>query len=335
MAEFGRSYMIRDNKGFALMIVIVVMLLASFLASQLILSVKTELVISQNVKSRIIGNYLAEAGMNMAIFRVLGQTPLDLPAFGEEEEWLHFFEGFQYEFFLPLGRVTYYAVSESGKIDLNRSPPRLIELFLEYKLGEEKEEEIATIMDSLLDWRDNDDLHRLNGAESEFYESLDDPYIARNGALEDVNEFFLIHGTESLAGQFDAMDVFSVYNAQNNGKININSLTPAMLNFLSNNNSEAVEAYREAKKEFEGKLPLSVMTEILGEERYGELSPFFTNTSSANKFFFIVGTGQPGLEENAALDPESPRKTAGSQNSVIIQKNGTNYTFMTWQERYI
>ena len=246
------------------MIVIVVMLLASFLASQLILNVKTELLITQNVKARVMGSYLAEAGTNMAIFRVLGQKPLDIPAFGEEEEWRLFFEGFQYEFFLPTGRVTYYAVNETGKIDLNKSPLRLIKLFLEYKLGAEKEEEIDIILDSLLDWRDPDDLHRLNGAESEFYQGLDDPYTARNGPIKDVNEFFLINGTEGLAGQFDAMTVFSVYNTA--GKINFNSLTPAMLNFVTNNNSEMIAAYREAKKEFHGRLPSALDIEILGEE---------------------------------------------------------------------
>lgn len=315
------------------MIVIVVMLLASFLASQLILKVRTELLISQNIKARVVGNYLAEAGMNLSIFRVLGQKPIDLPAFGEEEEWLTFFEGFQYEFFLPLGRVTYYAVNESGKIDLNKSPPRLVELFLEYKLGAEKEEEIDTIMDSLMDWRDSDDLHRFNGAESEFYQELDDPYIARNGRIEDVNEFFLINGTETLAGQFDAMDVFSVYNT--GGKLNFNSLTPAMLNFVTNNNAEMITTYREAKKEFNGKLTSSIASEILGEERFGELRPYMTFTSGKNNYFFIVGTGQPGLEENTLAEGETPQKAPGSQNSIVIKKSGSNYTIITWQERYI
>lgn len=322
------------------MIVIVVMLLASFLASQLILKVKTELLISQNIKARVIGNYLAEAGMNMSIFRVLGQKPIDIPAFGTEEEWLNFYEGFQYEFFLPLGRVTYYAVNESGKMDLNGKSDKLIRLFLEYKLGADKEEEIEIIMDSLLDWRDSDDLHRFNGAESEFYQELDDPYIARNGKIEDPSEFFLINGTEALAGQFEAMDVFSVYNT--GGTINFNSLTPEMLNFVTNNNSEASAAYREAKKEFSGNVPIAIISEILGEERYSELRPFLTNKSSS-KYYYVVGTGQPGLEENVFLEGDAPledgeekkKKAPGSQNSIVIQKNGTNYNIMSWQERYI
>ncbi len=315
------------------MVVIVVMLLASLLASQLIFKVKTELLISQNIETRVIGNYLAEAGVNMATFRVLGQKPIDLPDFADEDEWLHFFEGFLYEFFLPTGRVSYYAVNESGKIDLNKSPQRLIELFLEYQLGAEKKAEIDIILDSLQDWRDPDDLHRLNGAESEFYEALDPPYIARNERIEDVSEFFLINGTEVLSGQFDAMDIFSVYNT--GGKINFNSLTPAMLNFVTNNNSEMIVAYREAKKEFNGRLTSALAAEILGEERFGELLPFMTFTSGTNKYFFIVGSGQPGLKENESLDAETPQKAPRSQNSILIQKNGTNYTFLSWQERYI
>ena len=326
----------QGNQGFALMIVIVVMLLASFLASQLIFKVKAELVIAHNVKSRAIGNYLAEAGVNLGIFRLLDK-PKELPDFGEEEEWDNFFEGFEYELFLENGRVAYYVANESGKIDLNKSNQVLIELFLEYHLGEESEDQIAMIVDSLLDWRDSDDLHRLNGAESETYEGLDDPYIAKNGPITDPSEFFLVNGTDSMREKFHAMDIFTVYNTA--GKINFNSLTPAMLDFLTAGDNEKMEAYREAKKEFSGKLSSSLASEILGD-RFAELSPYMTYSSGNVQYYYVVGSGQPGLTESdgeeSEMDEDAPKtKVPGARNSVLIKKESSKYTYIAWREVYI
>ena len=50
------------------------------------------------------------------------------------------------------------------------------------------------IVDSILDWIDTDDLHRLNGAESDYYQSLPNPYKAKNGRLDTLEELLLIKG---------------------------------------------------------------------------------------------------------------------------------------------
>ncbi|MBX3746027.1 MAG: general secretion pathway protein GspK [Verrucomicrobiae bacterium] len=53
----------------------------------------------------------------------------------------------------------------------------------------------ATIVDSILDWRDPDDDPRLNGAESDdFYLRLDPPYFAKNGPIDDLSELLLVRG---------------------------------------------------------------------------------------------------------------------------------------------
>jgi general secretion pathway protein K len=57
---------------------------------------------------------------------------------------------------------------------------------------DDKEKDI--IVDSILDWRDNDDLRRLHGAEDEYYQSLPDPYRAKNDDFESVEELLLVKG---------------------------------------------------------------------------------------------------------------------------------------------
>ncbi len=65
-----------NEQGFALVVVIVIMLLISFLTAQLILNVRTELQVTFNAKSRVSGLSLAKAGVNMGIFRLLDK-PLE------------------------------------------------------------------------------------------------------------------------------------------------------------------------------------------------------------------------------------------------------------------
>ncbi|MBA3015951.1 MAG: general secretion pathway protein GspK [Proteobacteria bacterium] len=326
-----------SDRGFALVVVIIVVLLASFLASQLILQVRTELSISHNIKRRVAGHFLAQAGLNLGLFRILDR-PMDIPAIGAEEDWQDFIHGYEYQVFLPLGKVTYYVTSEGGKIDLNRSPQALLELFLQYQLGEGQEEAIAIVVDSLLDWRDNDDLYRENGAESEYYGSLDDPYIPRNGKIEDPADFFLIRGAGSMVGKFSAHEVFTVNSMD--GRINFNSLTPAMLDFLTGGDKESVDAYYSAQEEFRGQLTPAMASEILGDN-FTKFQPYLTFGTPNNPYYYVVGTGYAGVEQDQMQSEEAVEagtalpKQPGTIDSMVIKKEGGAFMCLAWQERYI
>lgn len=50
------------------------------------------------------------------------------------------------------------------------------------------------IVDSVLDWIDDNDLHRLNGAESDYYAELEPPYRAKNGRIDRIEELLLVRG---------------------------------------------------------------------------------------------------------------------------------------------
>ncbi len=339
-----------NRKGFALMVVIVVMLLATFLASQLILLVRTELAVSHNIKARAVGHFLAEAGVNLGIFRIYEPRPAEVPPLGPEEDWEQFIEGYQYTVYLPKGKVQYYVCSEAGKIDLNRAPPGLLELFLKYQLAadfddpKEAEDKVAVIMDSWLDWRDSDDLHRLNGAESETYEALDDPYTARNGRIEDPSEFFLINGTDLLAGKFHAEDVFTVH-SPNGRKINFNHLTPAMLAFFTGGDAGRIQQYYDAKVEYQGRLNAAVAAEVLGN-LYEEFGPYLSYGTGKSKYYFIAGTGYADVteEDDAARQDEGGDEDGhlpaapdqpGTMDTVLIKKKGSSFQIISWRERNI
>ena len=313
------------------MVVIIVMLLVTVLASQLIMLVRTELKIAANTKARAAGRFLAEAGINISIFR-LNDKPLEIKDEADE----NFIESCIYEDYLPTGKITYYAVSEVGKIDLNRSSRQLLKLFLEYH--ELEPDQVVTVVDSLLDWRDSDDLHRLNGAEKETYEALEPPYIPRNGKIMDPAEFFLIHGTDMLVDRFTAEEVFTVHN--NGKKINFNHLTPAILDFIMQDDEEKIAAYYETKKEMDGKLSSALARHIMGDERFDELKKFLTYTTIRNRshfYYYIVAIGQAGYTKEEA-EQEALNETAGKRHrpgiklSALVKFQGLKFEYVSWKE---
>jgi general secretion pathway protein K len=324
----GRSFsgsMAGSRAGFALMVVIIILLIVSFLASQLILQVQTEQKIAFNVKKKAYSRLLSEAGMQIALFRTLEpKTVVD-----EEDQLFQFIEGKTYDTFFNQGKISYSTVNESGKIDLNRAPRQLLELFCEYH-GLEMEE-TGTLIDSLMDWRDSDDLLRLNGAEANYYEELEDPYLPRNGEIEDPAEFLLIQGAELLAEKFVVEDVFTVNNSD--GKINFNSLTPDMLAFLTEGDLDRQEVYHE-NQELVGTLNQTHARQVLGDERYERLRPYLT-FSSPNKFYSITSIGRAGVKPDEETAEDQDQEQPGMKLQVLFRvKGSTDYELLSWRENH-
>ncbi len=321
------------EKGFALLVVILVMLLTSFLVTQLVMQVRIEQKIAFNVKKRLAGTFLAEAGVSLGLFR--NQVS---PAEIGDERYASFHEGYLYEDFLPNGRVEYMVVNESGKINLNTFKRPFMEMFLEYH-GLDPDQ-IAVVIDSILDWRDTDDLHRLNGAEEDAYMDLEDPYIPRNGKIKDPAEFFLVNGTDVLENRFDPQMVFTVYNPIS--LINFNSLSPEMLAFLVEDDEEKIEAYREAQEAKTGKTMLASADAlaVLGNERFVAVSKYLTYSSGKNRYFSIQSLGQAGVTEDETVQGEEPgleekKHLPGVRITVLMQAlGGSNYKYLAWKERY-
>ena len=54
--------------------------------------------------------------------------------------------------------------------------------------------ESTPIVNSILDWIDADDQTHVEGAETEYYQTLSPPYTAKNGPIDDISELLLIKG---------------------------------------------------------------------------------------------------------------------------------------------
>jgi len=54
--------------------------------------------------------------------------------------------------------------------------------------------DFPTIVSSIQDWIDRDNLPHVSGTESDYYEGLNPPYVAKNGPIDDLAELLLISG---------------------------------------------------------------------------------------------------------------------------------------------
>ncbi len=162
---------------------------------------------------------------------------------------------------VPLGAGTFsWAVTdEDGLLNVNDvQRPVLVKLLL--ACGMEFGAERDTVADSVLDWRDGNREHRLNGAEEDFYRGLDPPYSAKDGPLDVLEELLLVRGvTPSLYG---------------GGKADGKSL-PGLRRLLSVHTIEFNP----------GTAPKEVL-EALGRARPARPTP-------ASRTFAIVATGEP------------------------------------------
>ncbi len=148
--------------------------------------------------------------------------------------------------------------NESGKINLNYAKRDLLKLL--FTSLNVEEERCDIIVDSILDWRDADALHRLKGAENDYYQSLPEPYKCRDGFFRYKDELLMVKGItkelyESGLKNFISIVIISkspgkYKNRAKRGHININAAPLELLKIFPGMTSEIVKdiaKYRQKK----------------------------------------------------------------------------------------
>jgi general secretion pathway protein K len=184
----------------ALVLVMWVLALLSVIVLEFCFSMRTEVNITRNFKESSQLYYFAHGGIQRAIAELIYRSDpalhqkRTLPGVEEvtemEQEWR--IDGSPYPVAFQQGDAEVRVTSESGRINLNNAPDIVLRRVLKYfvEMGEERD----VIIDSILDWRDTDDLHRLNGAENDYYRSLTEPYDCKNAPFDAVEELLLVRG---------------------------------------------------------------------------------------------------------------------------------------------
>jgi general secretion pathway protein K len=245
----------RSEKGIALPLVLWVLTILSVLVLSFAFTARTETRSTLNFRELTEKKLLAEAGIERAVMEIFyrgffaGQT--QSPDIDELKVWKT--DGTIYREALGEGYYTVSIMDESGKISINglTETSGIILKNLLVRLGTDPDT-ADTIVDSILDWKDPDELHRVHGAESDYYLSLPNPYKAKNAEFDTVEELLLVKGMtpEILFGSGDRRGLapyVTVYLADT--KINALAAPGDVLLSLPGMTEAAVQrilAYREA-----------------------------------------------------------------------------------------
>jgi len=182
-----------DQDGVALIAVLWIFIFLFVVAFEFSTSAREEAAASQRFSDETLGYYLALAGFERGLYDFLNQQrataqSAQLPDAKKTDP----FAGDYYEQELGSGSFRVRLVDESGKININRvNDETLRRVFTNLGLDDERRD---ILVDSIMDWRDADDLHRANGAENDYYAAQEPAYSAKNGPLDTVEDLLWIRG---------------------------------------------------------------------------------------------------------------------------------------------
>jgi len=186
---------LQKESGFALIMVLWVIIILMVIVMSFSVLAKTESRATLFFRDSLAEGFLAQAGLERAILEIYyRQENLNKTIVPDSGETLRV-DGTAIEGDVGDGRYVVRIFNEAGRINLNamNDGNKIILDNLLVNLGVPKET-ADTIVDSALDWMDKDVLHRLNGAEDDYYQSLPNPYRAKNGPFDTVEELLLVKG---------------------------------------------------------------------------------------------------------------------------------------------
>ncbi len=202
----------KSQSGIALMLTLWVMVFLTIIVTQFAMSVKTEIKVVDNYVKEAQSYYAAKAGVALALAEIM--NPDNEYSYIDQEGKLLFArpgknndlgaeekpginpskEGFKFTNSL----ITYTIEDEGGKIPINAiatlaERAKLVKVFEQFA-GMKEGVDRDTVVDSIIDWVDKDDLHQMNGVESDYYNGLDPPYDCKNGPFDILEEMLLVKG---------------------------------------------------------------------------------------------------------------------------------------------
>ena len=304
----------RGNRedGLALLVVLWVIAILTVIVGQFCYSMRAETNSTRNFRDGSIAYYQARAGVEMAYVHLLAMSGDKQSVIDDEEPLLPWRINVENSpVVLGEGAFQVRLENSSGKVNLNFAAPSLLELlFADTGLDET---DLQIIVDSIQDWRDSDNYHRLNGAEDDYYRFLPEPYFSRNGPFQSIEELLLVRGmTEDL---FDHVkNRVTIYPSEHEQpaagkkkrkrqkqdmvleqkKININAASADVLAMFPFMDQSAIDSIAEFRKDTDFSNTAEVR-EVVGAEIYALLGKYINIDNSSCYTIHSTGfvTGSP------------------------------------------
>jgi general secretion pathway protein K len=331
---------LRSDQGFALIAVLWILVLLTAIVAEFAYSMRTEVNITRNFKEATQAYYIAHSGLVRSVVEMLRNTI----SAKKQENGSQLAENRVWRVNVPIppqgfgtGEFTVYIDNVAGLIDLNTASEKLLRLVV--NTFDISDRERAVIVDSILDWRDKNDFHRLNGAENKYYRSLASPYSCKNAPFDSVEELLLVRGMSPELFEKDLKSIVTVIPQTkakpsgkkrssrraaraNPGQININAAPRQLLEALPQITSQQVQNlidYR-ADRDFSS---VAEVRDLIGAETFTAISPYIT--LSLSPYYTIRAEG----------------RVTGSRVRQIIQamvrideKLPGGHEIVRWQDQY-
>jgi type II secretory pathway component PulK len=235
---------VSGSDGFALIAVLLVLAVVGVLGAEFAYSMRLEATSVRTFKETLIAAHLAEAAVEQAIREIAGDVAFVAT---DDDGTLTFYTRDRLALprlprtNVPLGggHFSYRVTDEESRLNLNAATPDRVERLLQ-ALGIDKIER-DKINDSLQDWRDANEEHRINGAESEdTYLQLPLPYRSKNAALDSIRELLQVKGvTSAIFNGVDGKPGLAAYvTVKSPGQVNLNTAPCVVLKALALGDAE-------------------------------------------------------------------------------------------------
>lgn len=245
-----------DNRGIAVIIAVTTIALLVTMVIELNRKTGTAADSASMFKRRATLEYMTSSGIHMAMALLVKDKKETNEVDSLQEDWadpdiiksamgdLSFEEGtIEVKITDELGRVQINALVEfpDGQ-KFNQSQMLMWERFIGYLRPPEGLSDDDTmpsaIINSTKDWLDSNDddaISGVNGAESDYYQGLDPPYVSQNGPFDCVESFLLVKGVAELVEGAGGLDQVAGYITHHGmienqakkfsfpGKVNINT----------------------------------------------------------------------------------------------------------------
>jgi general secretion pathway protein K len=234
--------LLRDNRGVALILTILIVSLIVALTLQFNRTMRTHVASAGNIGHGLKALYVAKSGITFAL-AMLKDDDREVDSVLDDwadPEYLASITTAVLQELSGGGHFELKIEDLSGKIPINQladneNIAKVFERFLNLEDFGLEDEKVDTIVDSVKDWVDNNDLNsdEFRESEDDHYMSLERPYHCKNGPLDALEELRLVRGMklEEMAPELFSSIVqhISVFGDE---KININTADPLVLSSL-------------------------------------------------------------------------------------------------------
>ncbi|HID30677.1 MAG TPA: general secretion pathway protein GspK [Desulfobacterales bacterium] len=319
---------LRNNRGMALILTILIISLIVALTLQFNTSMRSHLHAASNLRDGIKLGYVAKSGFNRALALLL----LDVSegdADSLHEAWadpkaLSGNSAAQFDH----GRFEVKVSDHSGRIQINKllkedgknyneDQKGLLTRFLESEDFELEREDVDNIVNAIKDWIDeDDDPTGLGGAENSYYQGLETAYSCKNAPVEFLEELQYVRWIRENKELYKRISPYVTPHG-NDGKINLNTAHRLVLRALSDETTEApemVDSMIEYRNDEDNNLK-----EINWDDRVGmkgvNYSPGLLTTTST--YFEITSRGFRG--------------TLAKQVTGMVKRKGDGLSILSWK----